>query len=623
MQKKRMSLALKLNLLIMAIVLTISLVLVGISYYSYSQTAYIEYYARIEDAEKLFAENETALLGYADVVYRCTLREGFQEAREEAIRKNPKDPELGEWLMNLYVNEDTLEIIPLEEYYEMRDRAAERARAAGVPEEQTDEWMRENTPEVFRYTSNVWNLYMDIALYFNSYLGDSGADGATLVAEDSKGYLMLAETQRRNVLGEEAGSTSPWSFHGYGDRSPEIETIDLYKQQKEHKPFRLDSNVIDVVPMEKNGVRYYLVYSCSIREAEEGQRMFLLQNLLLVGLMVAGAIAVSLILLRRMATKPLKELSKAVDEFSLGDAEEGRAKPIELDIRSHDEIGDLYQNIRAMQIRMIDDTESLTKMTAEKERISTELSLAARIQTAMLPNAYPAFPERKDFEVFATMTPARDVGGDFYGYFLIDEDHLGLVSADVSGKGIPAALFMAISKVLLENLVKTGLSPAKALTEANRQICSNNNAQMFVTVWLGILELSTGKLTAANAGHEYPVLRAPGGAYELYKDPHGLVVGGMDGMQYKDYEVVLAPGTKLFVYTDGLPEATRLDKEMFGTDRMLSALNECGEGTPEETLRHVHAAVDAFVGDAEQFDDLTMLCLLYRGTSGETSAKKA
>ena len=249
----------------------------------------------------------------------------------------------------------------------------------------------------------------------------------------------------------------------------------------------------------------------------------------------------------------------------------------------------------------------------ETARISTELNLATRIQADMVPNIYPAFPDRREFDVYATMDPAKEVGGDFYDFFLIDDDHLCLVMADVSGKGVPAALFMMASKIILANNAMIGKSPAQILTDTNAAICSHNREEMFVTVWLGILEISSGKLIAANAGHEYPAVKHADGSFELYRDKHGFVVGGMAGMKYKEYEMTLEPGSKLFLYTDGVPEATDAESNMFGADRMLEALNEKKDGTTVEILKHVRASVDGFVKDAEQFDDLTMLCMEYRG----------
>ena len=250
---------------------------------------------------------------------------------------------------------------------------------------------------------------------------------------------------------------------------------------------------------------------------------------------------------------------------------------------------------------------------AERERISNELSLATRIQADMLPNIFPAFPGRPDFDIYASMAPAKEVGGDFYDFFLVDDDHLCMVMADVSGKGVPAALFMMASKIIIANNAMMGKSPAQILTDTNTSICSHNRQEMFVTVWLGILELSTGRLTAANAGHEYPVLKKADGRFELLKDKHGFVIGGMNGIKYKQYELFLEPGAKLFLYTDGIPEATDAAGTMFGTERMLAALNREPDLTPEQTLKNVRDAVNDFVNEAEQFDDLTMLCLEYFG----------
>ena len=262
--------------------------------------------------------------------------------------------------------------------------------------------------------------------------------------------------------------------------------------------------------------------------------------------------------------------------------------------------------------------EAYEKQQKESSRIETELTMASSIQADMLPNIYPAFPERPEFDIYASMDPAKEVGGDFYDFFLVDDDHLCMVMADVSGKGVPAALFMMASKIILASNAMLGKSPAQILTDANASICSNNREEMFVTVWLGILELSTGKVTAANAGHEYPALRHAGGDFELFKDKHGFVIGGMDGVKYKQYELQLSPGDRLFLYTDGVPEATSSEKELFGTERMLNALNGVKDAEPEGVLEGVRRAVDGFVKDAEQFDDMTMLCVQYKG-GGKTA----
>ena len=282
-------------------------------------------------------------------------------------------------------------------------------------------------------------------------------------------------------------------------------------------------------------------------------------------------------------------------------------------IQGGNEIGRLSEDVVALSKEIDDYVERIESITAERERMVTELSMAKQIQASMMPRIFPPFPERPQFDVYAMMEPARSVGGDFYDFFLIDEDHLCLLIADVSGKGIPAALFMMASKIILQSCAMLGKSAGEILEKTNEGICSNNEKEMFLTVWLGILEISTGRLTAANAGHEYPVLRQPDETYEILKDRHGFVIGGLPGVHYTEYTVQLAPGSRIFVYSDGLPEASNAGNDMFGTERMLRALNADPASSPEETVRRVRGAVSEFVGEAEQFDDLTMLCLEYKG----------
>ncbi|MDO5107278.1 MAG: PP2C family protein-serine/threonine phosphatase [Coriobacteriaceae bacterium] len=278
------------------------------------------------------------------------------------------------------------------------------------------------------------------------------------------------------------------------------------------------------------------------------------------------------------------------------------------------EIGELSDDFVGLMEEIDDHVANIEKMTEEASRIGAELDLAARIQSAALPSTFPAFPDRSEFDLHASMDPAREVGGDLYDFFLIDDDHLCLEIADVSGKGIPAALFMMTAKAILNNTVGLGRSPAEILRRTNDIICANNPENMFVTVWIGILEISTGRLVAANAGHEYPMLKHPDEQFELFRDKHGLALGCMEGVPYREYELKLEPGSKLFVFTDGVPEATDCDDVLFGFDRMLRALTSAQDDSPREILAAVRRDVDDFVGNIEQFDDLTMLCIEYKGT---------
>ena len=313
---------------------------------------------------------------------------------------------------------------------------------------------------------------------------------------------------------------------------------------------------------------------------------------------------------RRILIRPLGTLHHAA--IGLVESRMENLSDFKVDLHTGDELEDLSDSFRYMVSELNEYIRDLSRITAEKERIGAELDVARHIQASMLPCIFPAFPERHEFDIYASMTPAKEVGGDFYDFFLVDDDHLAIVMADVSGKGVPAALFMMISKTLLKSAAQSGLSPKAVLEKVNNQLCENNDAEMFVTVWLGILEISTGKMKCANAGHEYPAIMRRGGGFQLFKDKHGLVLAGMEGARYREYELELNEGDRLFVYTDGVPEATNADTVLYGTDRMLHALNEAKDRSCCELLASLHRDVDAFVGAADQFDDITMLCIELR-----------
>ncbi len=284
--------------------------------------------------------------------------------------------------------------------------------------------------------------------------------------------------------------------------------------------------------------------------------------------------------------------------------------------KTKDEVQVLAEAFAEMSRKTVLYLEEIREATAEKERIGAELSMASAIQDSQLPSVFPPYPDRHEFDLYASMTPAKEVGGDFYDFFLIDDDHIGLVIADVSGKGVPAALFMMLAKSLLKNRLRSGESPGSALANVNDQLLEGNEAGMFVTVWVSVLTISTGEGIAANAGHEHPVLRRANGLYELVKYRHSLALAAMEGVPFREHSFKLEPGDSLFVYTDGVAEATNEENELFGTERMLEALNKHADAFPEETLKNVMNGIHGFVAGAEQFDDITMLCLKYYGHKG-------
>lgn len=246
------------------------------------------------------------------------------------------------------------------------------------------------------------------------------------------------------------------------------------------------------------------------------------------------------------------------------------------------------------------------------ERINTELSVATTIQNATLPKILATFPNRKEFDIYATMHAAKEVGGDFYDCFFVDEDHFVFVIADVSGKGIPAAMFMVVSKILIKNHMQEGMSPEEAFNKTNKQLCEGNDANMFVTAWAGLLEISTGHLTYVNAGHNAPLLKRADGSYEYLKSKAALVLGAMDIIKYKQQELDLCPGDAMYLYTDGVTEAINAKQEQYGEERLKDVLNDCLEHeqfTRQELLEYIFRDICTFAGEEEQFDDITMLAI--------------
>ncbi|WP_051538138.1 SpoIIE family protein phosphatase [Butyrivibrio proteoclasticus] len=287
-------------------------------------------------------------------------------------------------------------------------------------------------------------------------------------------------------------------------------------------------------------------------------------------------------------------VNKSLNKITNGDLNEV------VQVRSSSEFASLSDDINQTVLVL------KSYIDAAEKRIEQELIFAKTIQENALPKTF-VFPERDEFELYASMKPAKEIGGDFYDFFFIDMSRMALVIADVSGKGIPAALFMMRSKTAIRSLAESGLEPAEIIYKANNALCEGNDAEMFVTVWIGIIDLCTGVMKCANAGHEYPAIMRAGGDYELLKDKHSLALAAMENLKAKEYEITLNPGDKLFVYTDGVPEAINENVEQYGTDRMIEVLNVVKNDSIQDTLAGVSASVNAFKGDADQFDDITML----------------
>ncbi len=344
--------------------------------------------------------------------------------------------------------------------------------------------------------------------------------------------------------------------------------------------------------------------------AEQNARFGRVALLALIALAVI--IAASIILVGEAAKKRVRPIANMADQVSKisGDNMEFH---MDGSYKTGDEIQLLAENFEVLSGNIRKYLNELVDIMSEKERTRTELSLASKIQASMLPRDFPAFPERKEFGIYADMTPAKEVGGDFYDFFLVGEDKLAMVIADVSGKGIPAAMFMMMAKTLIHGRLTAGKEPYRVFEDVNASICSGNRESMFVSVWAGILDLNTGVVLACNAGHEYPLHKEPDGEFEIFRDSHGLVIGASADMEYSGYEIRMKPGSKLFIYTDGGPEAIDKEGKQFGMDGMLRAVNGAARASAKAIIENVKHEVRRFAGEAGQFDDLTMLCIEYFG----------
>jgi len=322
------------------------------------------------------------------------------------------------------------------------------------------------------------------------------------------------------------------------------------------------------------------------------------------------------IVVNRKIIRPINALAFAARKYTSldknGDDEQTKVFQ-NLNIKTDNEIEELWDTMVEMENDVANAMKKIRESAAKEERFATELDLARSIQLSALPSNYNDFNDDSRFDIFAMMTPAKEVGGDFYDFFMIDEDHLCMIIADVSGKGVPAALFMMNCKTLLKNRTLQGGKPSEILSFVNDGICEDNINEMFVTVWIGILTLSTGEIIASNAGHEYPCITGADGRYELFCEPHGVVVGAFPGLKYEDYTFRLNKGDKLFVYTDGVSEAQNRREDFFGKDRILESLNNHVDERPKELIASVKADIDRFEDGALQFDDITMLNITYYG----------
>lgn len=344
-------------------------------------------------------------------------------------------------------------------------------------------------------------------------------------------------------------------------------------------------------------------------DLQANMREFLVVVMVAIVLVVLVAVLLIFFFVKKRIVTPINKIRDA-SRSMVENLENEEA--IKVTVDTGNEIEELFDSFKQMYGDVKDYISKLSAVTAEKERIGAELDVAAHIQASMLPCIFPAFPKRPEIDIYATMNPAKEVGGDFYDFFMVDETHLAIVMADVSGKGVPAALFMVIGKTLIKDHTTPGRDLGQVFTEVNDLLCEANSEEMFITAFEGVLDLETGEFNFVNAGHEMPFIYKANGGFEPYKIRAGFVLAGMEGMKYRAGSMMLEPGDKIFQYTDGVTEATNINNELYGMDRLGEILNKVKLGTPHEILPAIKKDIDEFVGEAPQFDDITMLCLEYK-----------
>ena len=342
---------------------------------------------------------------------------------------------------------------------------------------------------------------------------------------------------------------------------------------------------------------YYIIAVMSEAEAFFSRNASVYMQAFMEMLVFAALFANIFVLIKNLVVRNIRKINESLAQITDGNLN------VVVDVRDNEEFASLSDDINSTVATLknyIDEASA---------RFDKDLEIAKKIQHSALPSVFPPYPNRKDFSIFASMDAAKEVGGDFYDFYLLDENHLAFLVADVSGKGIPGAMFMMTSKTLIKSYAESGLAVNDIFTQVNAQLCENNEADMFVTAWMGILNLESGLVRYANAGHNPPLVRHKDGSYEYLKGRANFVLAGMEGLRYKEQQLQLQPGDEIYLYTDGVTEAHDSNKQLFGEERLRASLNETAGMTTDEICKKVKKDVDVFQGEAEQFDDITMLCI--------------
>jgi len=570
--RQGLSLSVKIYILIVVVIVTVSAALIFTGYSVFCRKIDEEYYSRSTRA--VSAASEFLTTNFLEHFWQATRSEGYLHAKQKAVAAGDQEILL-QWMREqpgLYSGEQQAADPSMAQFSTLYDEYAYLNSRCG----------------------EIRDLFEITDLYIQRM-----ENGVTYAVIDPNEDLFYIGTVEDRIS----------EFSQYGDNMYVPSTV--YHSRygwlcTTCQPIRSEGQVFGL-----------LCVDIDMNAVMRDRNRFLVNSLIFVLIEITVAVVVSMLLIRHSMTRPLKLLAKATRNFAAGNENIAKDDIIQLPIRSRDEIGVLYHEIRSMQGRIVDYTDQITRITAEEEHTRTEMDLAAQIQASALPKNFDLPAEAVDLS--ALMTPARQVGGDFYDFFFAGPDQLCLVIADVSGKGVPASLFMMRAKTAVKDCARSSRDPAELLESVNTALCEENAANMFVTVWLGILDLKTGVMRCCNAGHEYPAIMRAGGQYELLIDKHGMMLAVYDDNPMTAYEIRLNPGDRFFVYTDGVTEAMNEKHRQYGTDRMLEQLNTLKDSDQKTVLGGVLQDIRNFAGTAEQFDDITMLGLTYSPQAGRKS----
>ena len=445
------------------------------------------------------------------------------------------------------------------------------------------------------------------------YAGVATETGFVQVAYDAERFQQDIATQVKGLSKNrhvgKTGLVVITDARGYVVSAPEMFNASSFIRQTKDVSYPAGSETFSLVLddvtyfAQRRMTEGYSIIALQTRdEALQMRNIALYVNTFMEILAFAVLFSLIYLLIKRIVVDKLKVVTCSLGEITAGKLDEV------VDVRSSTEFASLSDDINST-------VDTLKRyITEANARIDAELQFAKSIQASALPSKFPAFPLRRDFDIYASMDPAKEVGGDFYDFYMTGRDDLHFLIADVSGKGIPAAMFMMRAKTELKSLTEAEMPVNEVFTTGNRALCEGNDAGMFVTAWQGGIDLKTGLVRYANAGHNPPLVRhAADGKFTYLRSRAGFVLAGMEGVRYKPQELQLMPGDTIFLYTDGVTEATNAGEELYGEERLLKAINEREYETMEELCKAIKADVDAFVGDAPQFDDITMVALRYDG----------